>query len=189
VFASFAVNPANGLTIAMRTRTDPHTLTSATREVISQMDADLPMFNIKTMSERLDRSLWIRRAYSWLFVAFAAVAMLLAAAGVYSVLSFAVSQRSREIGIRMALGARPGQVLSGVLKQGMVLVGAGVVVGLIASQLTAGLLKSLLFGVGPRDPVTYVAVVLGVALVGLLANFVPARRAASIEPVNTLRSE
>jgi putative ABC transport system permease protein len=189
VFASYAVNPIGGLTIAIRTRTDPHTLTTAARGVINQIDPSLPMFNIRTMSERLDRSLWVRRAYSWLFVAFAAVAMLLAAAGIYSVLSFAVSQRSREIGIRMALGARPEQVLGAVLKQGMALVGAGVGVGLIVSQLTAGLLKSMLFGVGPRDPATYAAVVVGVALVGLLANFIPARRAASIEPVNTLRSE
>jgi predicted permease len=189
VFMSFAVNPANGFSVAMRTRTDPHSLTAPVRETIRQLDAELPMFNIRTMSERLDRSLWIRRAYSWLFLAFAAVAMLLAAAGVYSVLSFAVSQRTREIGIRMALGARPGQVLRAVLRQGMLLVAIGVALGLLASQLTAGLLTSMLFGVSPRDLGTYVAVVIGVALVGLLANLVPARRAASIEPVNTLRAE
>jgi predicted permease len=189
VLASFAVNPVGGMTIAMHTQTDPHSLAEPARQAISQIDPDLPMFNIRTMSERLDRSLWTRRAYSWLFVAFATVAVLLASAGVYSVISFAVSQRTREIGIRMALGARPGQVLGGVLKQGMVLVAAGVALGLIASQLTAGLLKSMLFGVGTRDPMTYVAVVLGIALIGLIANYVPARRAASIEPVNTLRSE
>jgi predicted permease len=189
VFASFAVNAVGGMTIAMRTHIDPHALTAPTRDVIRGMDPDLPMFNIRTMSERLDRSIWIRRAYSWLFLAFAAVAMLLAASGVYSVISFAVSQRTREIGIRMALGARPAQVLGGVLKQGMVLVTTGVIVGLVASQFTAGLLKSMLFGVGPRDPATYVLVILGVAGVGLIANYVPARRAASIQPVNTLRSE
>jgi predicted permease len=189
VFASFAVKPLGGMTIAMRTRIDPHTLTAPTRDIIRAMDPDLPMFNIRTMSERLERSLWIRRAYSWLFLAFAAVAMLLAAAGVYSVLSFAVSQRTREIGIRMALGARPAQVLGQVLRQGMALVAAGVILGLIASQFTASLLKSMLFGVGPRDPITYAIVILGLALVGLAANYVPARRAAAIEPVNTLRSE
>jgi putative ABC transport system permease protein len=189
VLMSFAVNPTSALTLAIRTRTDPHSLAGPAREIIRQLDPDLPMFNIRTMSERLDRSLWMRRAYSWLFVAFASVAMLLAAAGVYSVLSFAVSQRTREIGIRMALGARPGQVLGGILKQGMALVAVGVALGLGVSQLTAGLLKSMLFGVGPRDPGTYLAVAAGVGLVGLIANFVPARRAAGIEPVNTLRSE
>jgi putative ABC transport system permease protein len=188
-FNSFAVNPSNGMTIAMRTHTDPHSLAASAREVIRQIDPDLPMFNIRTMSERLDRSLWIRRAYSWLFVAFAAVAMLLAAAGVYSVLSFAVSQRTREIGIRMALGARPSQVLGGVLRQGMTMVTAGVAVGLAASILSAGSLSSMLFGVSPRDPSTYVAVITGVTIVGLIANYVPARRAAAIEPLQTLRSE
>src|SRR5262249_21165416 len=189
VFGSFAVNPASGMTIAMRTRTDPHTLAEPTRQIIRQLDADLPMFNIRTMSERLDPPLWTRRAYSWLFVAFAAVAMMLAAAGVYSVISFAVSQRTREIGIRMALGARPAQVLGGILRQGMALVGAGIVLGVIASQLTSGLLKSLLFSIGPRDLFTCLAVVAAIALVGLIANLVPARRAASIEPSNTLRAE
>jgi putative ABC transport system permease protein len=189
VLLSFAALPTNGFTIAIRTRTDPHSLAEPARQVIRQLDPDLPMYNIRTMSERLDRSLWIRRAYSWLFVAFAAVAMLLAAAGVYSVLSFAVSQRTREIGIRMALGARPGQVLRSVLGQGMVLVSIGVAVGLVASQFTAGLLTSLLFGVGPRDLGTYAGVAIGVAVVGLIANFVPARRAAMIEPMKTLRVE
>jgi ABC-type antimicrobial peptide transport system permease subunit len=153
------------------------------------MDPDLPMYNLRTMTERLDRSLWVRRAYSWLFAAFAVVAVLLAAAGVYGVVSFAVSRRTREIGIRMALGARPGQVMRGILGQGMALVSIGVGVGLIASQLTARLLKSMLFGVSTRDVATYFAVVLGVALVGLAANYVPARRAAGIEPVRALRAE
>jgi putative ABC transport system permease protein len=153
------------------------------------MDPDLPLYNVRTMAERLDRSLWVRRAYSLLFAAFAAVAMLLAASGVYGVISFAVSQRTREIGIRMALGARPGQVMRGILGQGMALVSIGVALGLVASQLTAGLLKSMLFGVSTRDVATYIAVVLGVALVGLAANYVPARRAAGVDPVRALRAE
>jgi putative ABC transport system permease protein len=193
VFVSFPVAPANGMTLAIRSfptsGNAAHNVVGPAREAVRQMDPDLPMYNIRTMAERLDRSLWVRRAYSWLFVAFAAVAMLLAAAGVYGVISFAVSQRTREIGIRMALGARPGQVMRGILGQGMVLVSVGVALGLIASQLTAGLLKSMLFGVSTRDVATYFVVVLGVALVGLAANYVPARRAAGIEPVRALRAE
>jgi ABC-type antimicrobial peptide transport system permease subunit len=177
------------MTLAIRSRTDAHSMVAPAREVIRQMDSDLPMFNVRTMAERLDRSLWVRRAYSWLFVAFAAVAMLLAAAGVYGVISFAVSQRTREIGIRMALGASPGQVMRGILAQGMALVSIGVALGLVASQLTAGLLKSMLFGVSTRDVGTYLAVVAGVALVGLAANYAPARRAAGIEPIRALRAE
>jgi predicted permease len=188
VFVSFATSPA-GLTVAMRGRTDANSLAAPAREIIRQIDADLPMFNVRSMTERLDRSLWIRRAYSWLFVAFAAVAVLLAAAGVYGVVSFAVSQRTREIGIRLALGARPGQVMRQVLRHGMVLVSIGLLLGLAVSQLTAGLLQSVLFGVGTRDLTTYLAVGLCVALVGLAANYIPAKRAASIEPVKALRAE
>ena len=188
VFASIAVT-GGAFTFAVRTDTDPHTIVSATRQEIQRLDPNLPMFNVRTMTERLDRSLWTRRAYSWLFAAFAAVAILLAAAGIYGVISFGVSQRTREIGIRMALGARPGQVLSRVLWQGMLLVAAGVAIGLTVSQLTARLLTTLLFGVSTRDLATYAGVILGVALVGLVANFVPARRAARIHPVEALRSE
>ena len=189
VFASFALGPSNGMTVAIRGGSDVHNLVGPAREEIRRLAPDLPMYEVRTMSERLARSLWIRRAYSWLFAAFAAVAILLAAAGVYGVISFGVSRRTREIGIRMALGARPGQVMRGVLGQGMLLVSAGTVLGLVAFQLTASLLESMLFGVSSRDLATYAAVVLGVALVGLAANYVPARRAAGIEPMQALRNE
>jgi putative ABC transport system permease protein len=185
----FSLSPRNGLTIAMRTATDPHSQVGPARDTIRQLDPDLPMFNIRTMAERIDRSLWVRRAYSWLFVAFAGVAMVLAAAGIYGVISFAVSQRTREIGIRIALGARPAQVLGGVLGNGMVLVSIGIVLGVAASQLTARFLTTMLFGVGTRDAMTYGTVVLGVAVVGLLANYIPARRAAAVNPIQALRAE
>jgi putative ABC transport system permease protein len=188
VFVPYSVAPA-GLTFAIRGGPGVHGLVGPAREEIHRLDPDLPLYNIRTMSERLARSLWIRRAYSWLFAAFAAVAVLLAAAGVYGVISFAVGQRTREIGIRMALGARPGQVMRGILGQGMLLVASGVAIGLIAFYFAAGLLQSMLFGVSPRDAATYGAVVLGVALVGLAANYIPARRAATIEPMRALRSE
>jgi ABC-type lipoprotein release transport system permease subunit len=189
VFVPFAVEPANGMTYAIFCRTDAGAMSGPAREIMRQLDPELPLFGIQTMAERLDRSLWIRRAYSWLFVAFAVVAILLAAAGVYGVISFAVSQRTREIGIRIALGARPGQVMAAVLRQGMVLVAIGLAIGLAASQFTASLLKSMLFGVSTRDVATNLAVVLAVALIGLAANYLPARRAASIEPVHALRAE
>jgi putative ABC transport system permease protein len=153
------------------------------------MDPDLPMYDIRTITARLDQSLWARRAYSWLFGAFAAVALVLAAAGIYGVLAYAVSQCTQEIGIRMALGARPDQVLRQVLASGMRLVSIGVLVGLAGAFFAARLLQTVLFGVSPRDPLTYVAVILGVTAVGLLANFVPARRAASVDPMRALRFE
>ncbi|HLN00486.1 MAG TPA: FtsX-like permease family protein [Bryobacteraceae bacterium] len=177
------------MSIALRSTIDPHALASAARDAQRQIDPDLAMFNIRTMSERLDRSLWARSAYSWLFGAFAAIAILLAAAGVYGVTSYAVSQRSREIGIRMALGARPGQVMGGVLASGMALVSAGVVLGLAGAFLTTRLLESLLFGVSTHDPLTYACVVAGVAAVGLMANFIPAQRASRVDPMRILRFE
>jgi ABC-type antimicrobial peptide transport system permease subunit len=147
------------------------------------------MSDIRTMTERLDRSLWARRAYSWLFGAFALVALVLAAAGIYGVISYAVSQRTQEIGIRMALGAQPAQVLREVLLSGMLLVSAGVAIGLAGALAAVRWLQSLLFGVSSRDPIIYAAVMLSVVLIGLLANFVPARRAALVDPLRALRFE
>ena len=189
VLVPFPVSTRNGLTVAMRTAVDPHALATPAREIVRRMDPDLPVFDVRTMSERLDRSLWVRRAYSWLFVAFAAVAILLAAAGIYGVISFAVSQRTREIGIRIALGARPSQVMKAILASGMLLVAIGLIIGLAASQLSARFLKTMLFGLSTRDVVTCVAVLAGVALVGLLANYIPARRAAALDPMTALRAE
>jgi predicted permease len=176
------------MSLVLRAAINPQLLIGPARDLLRQMDADLPMFEIRTMTEKLDRSLWARRAYSWLFGAFAVVALVLAAAGVYGVVSYAISQRTHEIGIRMALGARPGQVLREVLAGGMVLVFAGAAVGLMGAILTARLLDTLLFGISGKDPLIYAAVVLGVALVGLVANFVPARRAASVDPLQALRA-
>jgi predicted permease len=186
-FVSFPTSPANGMTIVLRSAVDPRNLTAPARDIVRQLDAGLAMYDIRTMAERLDRSLWVRRAYSWLFVAFAIVAMLLAAAGIYGVISFSVTQRTREIGIRIALGARPTQVMRGVLTQGMVLVGIGAAAGLIGAQFTARLLKALLFDVSGRDVATYSIVIGTVAAIGFLANYIPARRAATIEPTVALR--
>jgi predicted permease len=189
VFLPLRELPVNGMHIVLRGSIEPQMLIPPAREILREMDADIPMYEVRTMTERLDSSLWARRAYSWLFAAFAGIALLLAAAGIYGVVSYAVSQRTQEIGIRMALGAQPGQVLRQVLGSGMVLVSIGVVLGLAGAFWAVRLLQSLLFGVSSRDPVIYAAVVLGVSAVGLLANFVPARRAASIDPMQALHFE
>jgi predicted permease len=189
VFLPLREVPVNWMNIVLRGSMDPQLLIPPARQILREMDADIPMYQVRTMTERLDRSLWARRAYSWLFAAFAGIALLLAAAGIYGVVSYAVSQRTQEIGIRMALGAQPGQVLREVLGSGMVLVSIGVVLGLTTAFWAVRLLESLLFGVSSRDPIIYVAVVLGVAVVGLAANFVPARRAASVDPMRALHFE
>jgi putative ABC transport system permease protein len=189
VFVPFSITPRPAMTIALHSAADPRSLLGPARDAIRRMDPDVPMFNIRTMAERMERSLWIRRAYSWLFVAFAVVAMLMAAAGIYGVISFTVSQRTREIGIRMALGAQPWEVMRSVLARGMALVAIGAVLGAAAAQLTGRLLGEMLFGVSPRDAMTYAVVLVTVALAGLAANYLPARRAAAVDPMRSLRAE
>ena len=177
------------LSVVMRSRSDPDALVSPARRILEGIDPDLSMFEVHRMTEQLDRSLWARRAYSWLFSAFSLVALVLAAAGIYGVISYSVSQRTHEIGIRMALGASPREVLTDVIRGGMALVAIGAAIGLAVTLAAATLLETLLFGVSPRDPSIYLVVLLTVAGVGLLANALPARRAAGLDPMRALRSE
>ena len=173
--------------MVVRTVSNPAGLAEPARRILARMDPDLPMYGVRTMTEQIDRSLWARRAYSWLFGAFSLVALVLAAAGIYSVLSYAVAQRTQEIGIRMAVGASPGEVLAGVLRGGMALVAMGAAMGVAVTLAAAGLLEKLLYGVSPRDPLVYGAGLALVVLVGAVANAVPARRAAGLDPVRALR--
>jgi len=177
------------LSVVVRAYANPEALAIPARQILERMDPDLSMYGVHTMTEQIDQSLWARRAYSWLFGVFALVALVLSAAGIYGVISYTVSQRTQEIGIRMALGASPGEVLAGVLRGGMLLVGVGSAFGLAIALAAAGLLDKLLFGVSPRDPLIYSGVILLVALVGLLANVIPARRAARLDPMRALRME
>jgi putative ABC transport system permease protein len=177
------------MSVVLRSHSNPEALAAPARQILERIDPDLPMYGVHTMTEQLDRSLWVRRAYSWLFGVFSLVALILAAAGIYGVISYAVSQRTHEIGIRMAVGATPREVMAKVLRGGMSLVLAGTAIGLAAALGAATLLDKLLFGVSPRDPVVYAAVTLAVAAVGLLANAIPARRAAALDPMKALRTE
>ncbi len=179
----------NSMSIVLRTSIAPQMLVAPAREVLRQMDPDLPMYDVRTMTERLEKSVWARRAYSWLFGAFAIIAVVLAASGIYGVVSYAVSQRTQEIGIRMALGAQPSQVMRQILTSGMLMVAIGMALGAVGALAAVRLLQTLLFGVSARDPWIHGAVLLGVACVGLLANMVPARRAASVDPMRALRFE
>jgi putative ABC transport system permease protein len=181
-----ALQPMN---IVMRGFTDPKVLVGPAREIVRQLDSDVPMYAVLTMTEQLDRSLWSRRAGSWVLGVFAAVAILLAVAGVYGMVSYSVAQRTQEIGIRVALGAQPGQVLRQVLLSGMSLVFAGVAVGLLGALAATRLLRTLLFGVSSSDPVVYATMALGIVGVTLLANFLPARRAAAVDPMRALHFE
>jgi predicted permease len=189
VFVPYLQNPRNSMTVVLRSSVDPASLAAPARQVARALDPEVPLFEVRTMSDRLDRSLWMRRAYSWLFAAFAFVALVLSASGIYGVVSYAVSQRTQEIGVRMAVGARPVQVLRQVLAGGMALAAGGIALGLLAAVASARFLESLLFGVSTKHPFIYVAVALTVAAVAFAANLFPARRAASIDPMTALRCE
>jgi putative ABC transport system permease protein len=179
----------SAMSIVLRGSIDPQMLAAPARDVLRRLDPGLAMYDVHTMTDRLNESMWARRAYSWLLSAFAIVALALAAAGIYGVISYAVSRRTHEIGIRMALGARPDQVLRSILASGMTLVAAGIATGLAATLFAARLLETLLFGVSSRDVLIYSAVIVGVSGVCLLANFIPARRAAAVDPMCALRTE
>ena len=175
--------PRGSLNIGVRTAGDPLELLGAIRSITHEADPELPLYDVSTMREMFDESLWTRRATSFLIVTFSSVALLLAVAGIYGVISYSVGQRFHEIGIRMALGARNGQVIQQVMRQGMLLVILGIVLGLGAAYATARIVAGLLVGVSPTDPGVFGAVTLFLIVVAALANFVPARRAARLEPM------
>jgi putative ABC transport system permease protein len=177
------------MTVVLRGSMDPEMLVAPVREIVHRLNPGVPVYQVQTMKEALDRSLWARRGYSLAFSVFAAIAILLAVSGVYGMISYAVTQRTPEIGVRMALGARPAQVLRQVLLMGMTLVLVGIAVGLIGTLSAASLLQSLLFGVNTRDPAIYAVVAIGVICVGLLANIAPALRASLVDPMRALRSD
>jgi putative ABC transport system permease protein len=173
----------------MRTQSDPLALAGAVRQAINAVNKDAAIVYLKTMEQLIGESLWQRRLWGVLLAVFAVVALALAAVGLYGVMSYQVSQRTREIGVRIALGATVGDVLKLVVAQGMRLVGAGVAIGLLTALALARLMTNLLFGVTATDPLTFAGVALLLALVALIACLIPARRAAKTEPMIALRTE
>ena len=163
--------------------------TTAIREAIQSIDKDLPVFGVNTMERRLSQSILPQRLNMWLISIFAATALLLAAIGLYGVMSYSVAESTREIGIRMALGARPADVLKLIVSQGMKVLLIGLVIGLGAAFVLTRLMGSLLFGVTATDALTFVSVSLLLAVVALLACLIPARRAARVDPMVALRYE
>ena len=159
------------------------------RNELQQIDPDLPMFDTRTLAEHFSRQRWYLSVFGTLFLIFALVAMGMAAVGIYAVMANAASRRTREIGIRMALGASVGSILTLVLGRGMKQLGLGLALGLAAALLVCRLMAQLLFMVSPSDPITFLTVALTLGATGLAAVYFPARRAARIDPLTALRHE
>ncbi|HEY3767564.1 MAG TPA: ABC transporter permease [Candidatus Angelobacter sp.] len=180
------------MTVCLRTSVDPHSLTSSVRSIVTSMDPDLPLYDIKTIEEYLAVSVATPRFHAMLLEAFAALALLLTGIGLYGVIAYAVAQRTHEIGIRITLGASRADVVRMVLKSGLRLtaigVSAGVVLALVAGRYISSV-SSLLFGVKPTDIVTFAAVIVIVTLVSLLACYIPAYRASRVDPMIAMRYE
>jgi putative ABC transport system permease protein len=175
--------------LVVKTGVEPASLAAAVRKAVWELDKDQPVSDVRTMEEVLSASIARQRFSTLLLGVFAALALALAAVGIYGVMSYAVAQRTREIGIRMALGAQAGSVLRLMLRQGLKLASAGVVLGLAGALLLTRLMSSMLFGVSATDPLTLATISLVLVGVTLLASYVPARRAARVDPLIALRYE
>ena len=191
IYLPYAQKPTSApfVTFTVRTESSPLTLTGVVEKEIRSLDKDLPVANVRTMEQIVAASLARQRLTMLLLGVFACVAVALASVGIYGVVSYSVSQRTHELGIRVALGARGKDVLALVLGQGVRLAFAGVTLGLVGAFWLTGLLKDLLFGVGATDPLTFAAVALLSVALALAACYLPARRAAKVDPMVVLRYE
>jgi predicted permease len=182
-------DPVRSVFVVARTTADPMSVAGAIRNEVRQMDASLPIASVRSMNEVVAAALATPRLTGFLLGAFAAIALALAAVGIYGVLAYLVSQRAQEIGIRLALGADRSHVLAMVLRQGLALAAVGIVLGLIGAVALTRLMQSLLYNVSPNDPMTFVAVTAAVLLVALMAGFLPAWRAVKVSPMIALRAQ
>jgi predicted permease len=187
IYIPIAQSPRRSVFVALRTEGDPMAVIPGVRQALRSVDADLPMNDVKTMRGRVAESIAAPRVSVAILTLFAVLALLLAAIGIYGVLSYAVAQRTREIGIRMALGASATNVRRLIVRQGMTPALLGLVVGLGGAVLVTRLMAKLLFGVAPTDPATFVSVALFLSAVAFLASYLPARRATLVAPTEALR--
>ena len=189
IYAPHLQRPLRGFSVVVRTTGSPLALVDPVRRTIHNMDRDLPISSVFTMDRVMVRSLWQPRLFSWIFAVFAGAALLLAVVGVYGVVSYSVAQRTREIGIRVALGAGRGRIRAMVLNQGMRATFVGLAIGLACAVAVTRVMGALLYGMSPTDPVTFGVVTLVLAVTALIACLVPALRATSVDPIVTLRYE
>jgi putative ABC transport system permease protein len=181
--------PRGNMTIVARANGDPASLTTALRDEVAALDKDLPLYAARPMAEVVAIAMWDDKYVGILFGLFAALALSLAAVGIYGVVSYSVAQRTREIGIRVTLGAQTDDVMRMIIRQGLTLAGLGAVIGLGGAALAAQLMKSLLFNVSATDLTTFTLLPLTLLAVALAACWLPAWRAAKVDPMIALKCE
>ncbi len=190
MYTPYAQRPWPAMQFAMRVQGgDPMTAANAVRAAVLEIDPDLPITRVQTMDAALSDSIATARLMTALLVAFAAVALVMAAAGLYGVISYTVAQRTQEIGVRVALGAEPRSVIRLIAIDGLRLTAIGMAIGTIAALAAGRALRSVLFAVSPADPATYAAVLAIFAVTACAALVVPARRALAVDPLTALRAE
>jgi putative ABC transport system permease protein len=189
IYLPFAQMRMNGMTLMIRTTSDPFNVARALRSEVLAIDKNQPIHDVKTLAQRVDEAVAVSRSLMILFSAFALLALVLGAVGIYGIVSYSVTQRTHEIGIRMALGARTGNVLSLIMKSGFVLVFTGIVIGVGGALMLTRFLTTLLFGVTPTDRVTFVVVSLIFFVIATVASLIPALRATRVDPLVALRYE
>jgi ABC-type antimicrobial peptide transport system permease subunit len=186
-YVPLADDPWRVMSFALRTNSDPSGFAATVRRAVLSVDKDMPVYDIKTMDQRIAASFSQRRSQVFLITLFAALAFLMAVVGIYSVISYSVSQRIQELGIRMALGARPSDILKLVIREGLLLCVVGLAIGLAGTFAFNRLLANLLFGVSAFDPIVFISVPLVLMLSSLSASYVPALRATRVDPTIALR--
>jgi ABC-type antimicrobial peptide transport system permease subunit len=186
-YLPFEQYPLNTVTLVVRTQSNPTDITGTVRNTVKAQDSNLPLYNIKTMEEVIGASVSQQMLTVRLFGLFSLLALLLASLGVYGVMAYSVTQRTREIGIRMALGAPPRNIIKLVMKRGMLLVIVGVIIGLISAFVLTRVVANLLFGISATDITTFLQITLLLFLISLIATLIPAWRATKVDPVNALR--
>jgi predicted permease len=189
IYLSSLQDQFEGMSIVIRTAVEPTSLIASVRRAVEEVDRSQPVSDIKTMEHIVDQAVTQPRFNLFLLGLFGGMALLLSAAGIYGVTAYTITQRTHELGIRIALGAQAGNVLRLIIGQGMLLVSVGVVIGLGASFALTRLLRNLLFGVGATDPLTFTAIAVLLSVVSLLACYIPARRATKVDPLLALRYE
>jgi ABC-type antimicrobial peptide transport system permease subunit len=190
-YETFAKAPTGRgqMTLLVRAAGDPHTLASTIRQLARETDPTMPMLDVQTVADRVQAASRQERLVAFLSAIFGAIALALAAIGLYGVLAYGVARRQPEFGVRLALGASPRGLVRLVLRESCMLVGAGLLAGLAAAGAAAGSISGMLFGLAPLDPISFAAASAALAAVALFAAWIPARHASRIDPIVALRQE